>query len=363
MSQIKYKLIKPSRGPYWIVRLDAPCGAGWQEKSTKQTRRREAERVAAQLVANIGETSARRITWKTFRVNYELEHLSKLKRPGCFKSAANKLELHVKPKYVTDLTAAKMKQFRQKMESSGMKSTTIASYLKHVRAALGWAAEYGYIDHAPRVRAGSTAKMKGRPITLEEFERMLAVTQKEVGKKRAEQFRRLLKGLWLTGLRLQEALDMRWSGENCIRPMKVDGQHPLLFFPGDQQKNGREQMVPILPEAAEFLRETPAKKRTGLVFPLQGARAPITTSDRASRIISAIGRRAGVITKIDPETNEVRHATAHDLRRSFATRLAKRVPADLLQEMMRHADIKTTKTHYAEIDAKHLSEQLQNALQ
>jgi integrase len=308
------------------------------------------------------------MTWKAFRKTYEEDHLSTLKRPGCFKSAATKMEGMIKVVYLDELDAARMKQWRQKMLADSMPATTVSSYLKHVRASLGWAEENGYIKVAPRVRTGTTAKMKGRPITGEEFERMLAAVPKvkRIGRARAGQWRRILTGLWLMGLRLQEAIDMDWTDEESIRPVRLDSARPLLCFPMDEHKNGKDQLVPLTPDAAAFLRETPKSKRSGRVFPLMGAKLPILTADAASGFISDIGEQAKVLigpAKKIKKNGQPRCATAHDLRRSFATRLARQVSSDILQALMRHADIKTTRAHYAEIEAEVLAEQLALAMQ
>jgi integrase len=42
--------------------------------------------------------------------------------------------------------------------------------------------------------------------------------------------------------------------------------------------------------------------------------------------------------------------TLHDLRRAFGSRWAAKVPAQVLQRMMRHADIKTTLEFYADVE-------------
>jgi integrase len=352
----KYKLVKPSRSRYWLIRLEHPSPEGWRERSTKEARRRDAERVAAKIVTGLIPAEVGRMTWAAFRSRYQADHLSTLKRPGCFKSAAAKMEAMIKPHYLDELDAARMKQWRQKMLAAGMPPTTVSSYLKHVRASLGWAEESGYIKHAPRVRSGSTAKMKGRPLTAEEFQDMLDATVKVVGRKRAGQWRRFLEGLWLIGLRLQEAVDMDWRDHASIRPVGLETDRPMVCFPMAEQKNGKDQLVPLTPEAAAFLRKTPKSKRTGPVFPISGARKPITTADRAGRYISRIGEEAGIMTSVDPSTGKKIHATAHDLRRSFAMRLIERnVPADILQVLMRHADIKTTNTHYAQMQAEQVA--------
>lgn len=41
---------------------------------------------------------------------------------------------------------------------------------------------------------------------------------------------------------------------------------------------------------------------------------------------------------------------SHDMRRSFGSRYAAVVPAPVLQRLMRHSDIKTTLTYYADVD-------------
>lgn len=366
MTTPKYKLVKPTRVKYWLIRLNHPSPEGWKEKSTKQVRRRDAERVAAQIVAGLVTAESPRMTWKAFRQFYERDHLSTLKRPGCFKSAATKMEAMIKVVYLGELDAARMKQWRQKMLAAKMPATTVSSYLKHVRASLGWAEENGYIKAAPRVRTGTTAKMKGRPLTGEEFERMLAAVPKvkRIGRQRAGQWRQLLNGLWLMGLRLQEAIDMHWTDADCIRPIRLDSSRPLLCFPMAEHKNGKDQLIPLTPEAAAFLRQTPKGKREGRVFPLMGAKKPICTADSASGFISEIGEQAKVlINQTKKKNGKPKCATAHDLRRSFATRLARRVSSDILQALMRHADIKTTRTHYAEIEAEALADQLAVALQ
>jgi integrase len=365
MATPKYKLVKPSRSKYWLLRLSHPCPEGWREKSTKEPRRRDAERVAAQIVAGLVSNESQRMTWRSFRERYEADHLPTLKRPGCFKSAANKMEAMAKPHYLDELDAARMKQWRQKMLAAGMPATTVSSYLKHVRASLGWAEESGYIKAAPRVRSGSTAKMKGRPITGEEFDRMIRDTVKVkcIGRKFAAQWRRILDGIWLTGLRLQEAIDMDWADEHSIRPVRLDTSRPLICFPMGEQKNGKDQLIPLTPEAAEFLRKTPKPQRTGRVFPLAGSKKPIVTADRAGRYIAKIGRAALVVTGADPKTGAKKYATAHDIRRSFALRLAPKLHSDQLQALMRHADIKTTRAHYAELEADSLADQINKALQ
>lgn len=56
------------------------------------------------------------------------------------------------------------------------------------------------------------------------------------------------------------------------------------------------------------------------------------------RGFQALRRRAGVP-----------HCTFHDLRKSFCTNLAGRVPLPVVQELAGHADIRTTRRHYLQV--------------
>ena len=53
--------------------------------------------------------------------------------------------------------------------------------------------------------------MKGRPITGEEFERMQANVEAEVGATAAASWQFYLEGLWWSGLRRAESLDLYWD--------------------------------------------------------------------------------------------------------------------------------------------------------
>jgi len=113
-----------------------------------------------------------------------------------------------------------------------------------------------------------------------------------------------------------------------------------------------------------LIMETPEAERVGKVFKLDGmlTRTPITPP-RVSLIVSAIGKKAGVVVatvekrRRDRATGKLttttvkKFASAHDLRRSFGTRWAKRVMPAVLRRLMRHSDVATTMKYYVTIDA------------
>jgi len=108
--------------------------------------------------------------------------------------------------------------------------------------------------------------MKGRPITGEEFERMLAATSLVVGKGSAESWLFALRVLWESAFRVQDLMEFSWDDLAYIHPIWTSkpGEHPTIFIPS-AQKNRKCQEIPMLPGLAELLRQVPPERRTGWV--------------------------------------------------------------------------------------------------
>ncbi|BBO33071.1 tyrosine-type recombinase/integrase [Lacipirellula parvula] len=164
----------------------------------------------------------------------------------------------------------------------------------------------------------------------------------------AQSWKLFLQGLWSSGLRLGEAMLLRWDHRPGGVSVQLDGKYSVLAFDGESQKSGRTQMVPLAPEAVQLL--TPLQKSRGFVFePLTKRGLPMARDhQKAGKIIAKIGEAAKVVT----DHAAGRTATAHDLRRAFGARWSKRVMPAVLKEIMRHADIQTTMTYYVTQNAK-----------
>ena len=245
--------------------------------------------------------------------------------------------------------------------------------------ALSFAVEHGFIKDLPKfpkvdkVRGGRL--MKGRPITGEEFERMLAAVDKTIvlaatatrqqlqeHSEAAASLRHLLTGLWLSGLRLGEALKLTWDQWGDGIRVRVDSDGDVcLLIDAEDQKNRQTMVYPVIDEFARFLLETPPEERTGFVFNPRGSRGSSRKVKPVSSWISAIGRKARV--KVNTRDGVNKYASAHDLRRAFGTRWAMIVPALLLQKLMRHASLDTTLNYYVELEAKATITEIRHHLQ
>lgn len=146
----------------------------------------------------------------------------------------------------------------------------------------------------------------------------------------------------------------------CLKPdagffVDLGGKHPQLRIYAEAKKGRRDRKLPLTPDFAQWLLETPQNERSGFVFPLPSLRHGEALERReVGKIVSQIGRKAGII--VNKAANKF--ASAHDLRRSFGTRWAKRVMPAKLQKLMRHSAIETTLRYYADIDADDLAADL-----
>ena len=110
-----------------------------------------------------------------------------------------------------------------------------------------------------------------------------------------------------------------------------------------------------------MLRSVPEDERTGYVFNPKPARVrkhERATLDVATRTITKIGRKAGVVVARRPK---LKHGSAHDLRRAFGNRWAKHVKPAVLKDLMRHSQIETTMKYYVNSSAEETADVLWKA--
>jgi integrase len=329
---------KPDRANLLLYFVDPTTGREIS-RSAGTSDRKEAERAAAlweQELANYRGPAGD--GWPLFRDRFRDEHLVTLapKSQAAFRTALEAFQARANPATLRDVTPDALSRFQSELLEEGLTIATAANYLTHLRAALNWAARVGLLETAPRVKLPRQSRhsfMKGRPVTKEELTRMLEACP-------SAQWKRMLELLWHSGLRLGEAMALSWDRP----PVQVDLEarpYPHLLFHARGQKSRRDEAVPITPEFHRWLSQTPPAQRTGLVAPV-----PLESIPRVSEAIQAIGQAAGVIVNDDGKP-----ASAHDLRRSFGTRLAQQVMPAVLKVLMRHADISTTLKFYVGITA------------
>lgn len=381
-EEIRVHVVKYPDRENLVMRYNNPLTGRPVARSTRTTRRREAERVAAKWESALREgryQKPSRMTWEEFREKYEENGMGGLGHRTVreYSATLNAFEAHCRPRSVAELTTAKVTAFTRELRRSHTtkvgrgkkcrKKTTqlseasVAKHLRHLKVVLRWAYRQGILRRIPSFdmprHSSGARRMKGRPITLEELERMLAATPKVVGEAAADSWRLLLQGLWVSGLRLGEAMALRWDQKPDGVCVMLDGQKSVLAFDADSQKSGKVELVPLAPEAVELL--GPLQGASGYVFRprRRDAEAMARDTNKVSKIISKIGKAAAVV--VDP--GKGKSASAHDLRRAFGYRWSRRVMPVVLKELMRHASIETTMTYYVGQNAQATTAELWKA--
>lgn len=357
---IHVSIFNPEDRRNWCAYWRDPITGRTRYKSTGTTKKADALRFAAALEVELNAGDSRdalRTTWKEFRERYETE-IGPTKAPRTFaktRTMFDAFEELVGARFLSIIDGRLVSTFAAKLRARGIRPYTIRGYLAELRKTLRWGHRLGMIRTVPAFEMPrASSKMKGRPITGEEFERFLAkipdlVTVAEW----VPEWERLCRVLWLSGLRLEEALRLHWTDPDQITPDTSGG---FLRIPAAAQKSRRYQLHPLPPDFWQLLDQVPS--RSGwIVNPWTvprgggpGRHRP--TAAHVGKVLSAIGEAAGV------RVSEGKFASAHDFRRSFAARWARVLTPQTLREMMRHASVSTTEQFYLGSMAEAAAEEL-----
>jgi len=352
----KIALTRRAGSRHFVIRFPNPATGRFEQRSTGTANKKEAQRKLGELrneLANGRYQRSSTTTWEYFRLRYETEVLAGL-APMTAKKATTTLdavERILAPKTLAEVDADRISAFVAKLRNGKRTETTLAGYSAHLRAALNWAADIGMLPVAPKIkkpkRAKASKKAKGRAPTDAEFQTILKATPEVVGAERAPSWRHLIEGLWWSGLRLGEALELTWDRQDKLR-VDLGAGRPMFHVPAELEKAHQDRLLPIAPEFAEMLLKTPPAKRAGYVFSPQPERdrGDRLTIIQVMKIISRIGKKAGVVVHVHPKTGKQKYASAHDFRRAFGDRWSLKVLSPVLKVMMRHVSINTTERFY-----------------
>lgn len=357
---------------YLVLQWIDPTTGKRRSKSAKTSKRREAGLAAAELEKALNAampTGDGRLPFGDFVLLYDQAHLTSLAPASRYRSLSvlSIFRETIAPETVGQITSASVLRFvaairahgspkKTAGKGKGVSETTIRGYLATLRAALAWAKDAGHLAEVPtmpKVARATKSRAKGRPLTNAEFVAMLRAVRGVVGRKAARSWRRLLIGLWLSGLRLAEALELSWDEHARIVIDTKLAQYPILRIDAAAEKGFSNRILPLTPDFVRWILRTPVDRRSGPVFPLEKARwRDVLHSDHVSKVITKIGRASGV------KVSATKHASAHDLRRSFGLRWSQKVMPNELKLMMRHSDINTTLNFYAILEMSSLAAKL-----
>lgn len=349
---ISVTVIKRDGRKFFECRWIDPRTGLKKTQSTKTAVRREAERFAAKLeekLKNGPATEVEDLAWKEFRKQYEEEVYPEQspKTRETTKSTFNAIEKILRPARVSSITTAQVRKFKRKIRARTASKFSIKRHLTELRKILRWAVRSDILDEKSMPKIEMPKKVrgsKGRGITTEEFERILAAADGVLTPDQLPSWTFYMKGLFWSGLRLRESLQLHWTDDTNIC-VELSGRRPMFRIQSHTDKGREFRLLPMAPEFAELLETVPASEREGLVFqPIGRHTTAVPLANWICRKVSACGKKAGV--KVMQQGEKVKYASAHDLRRAFGVRWSQRVLAPILMEMMRHESIQTTQEFY-----------------
>jgi integrase len=329
--------------PHLMLQWHDPVTGKRKSKSAGTCNPLTAERVRADLEYEINNglhQQAARMSWERFRELFEAEYVAPLRENTRinYKATLDVFERVCAPGRLDCVTtrtvsafAAGLRTLKRRNGREGMKASTVKVRLQFLRTALNWAVEQGFLAKCPKFPAVKTPDRKPQPVAGESFDRLLE-------KAPDRQTRAYLLCGWYAGLRLCEAYRLEW--EPAEDAPYVDLERDRIILPAGFVKGVRDQWVPLDRALREALLALPRHGKRVFRF-LDGRRGRenvVISASAVSDRVRRLARLAGV------------KLTMHTLRKGFGCRYAGRVPAQVLQKLMRHSSIRTTMDYYANVD-------------
>jgi integrase len=285
-------------------------------------------------------------SWTEFRMEYDEKVLRNLapKSMPLVKTALDNFERIANPKRIESITTqlidafiARRRQEPGKKPESLVSPATVNKDLRHLKAALRVAHEWGYLTTVPKFRMVKEPYKLPIYVTPDHFAVIynnacvLARLPEHSGSGYTATgwWRALVVTAYMTGLRINEILS--------IRKTDLDLDAGRLITRWDDNKGKRDERVPLHAKVVEHLRLLLNEHE--LVF--RWGHDQRTLWEEFGRI----QREAGIhlpCPEKHQHTPSCHVYSFHDFRRAFATVNAPRMKPEALQKLMRHKSYQTT---------------------
>ncbi len=336
-----------------------PWSVGWYDADGKRRQKsigsksraeKECRRVEGELAAGIRQADSRK-KWADFRAEYIAKIVDGME-PGTREAtlgAMGHFERILKPgklqtirTQTIDVYIAQRRLEPGKKKRSTVSVATVNKELRHLKAVLRVAGEWGYLPTVPHFRMLREPAKEPRFVTVDHFADIYGACR--VAKMPgglpcsvAAWWRALLVFCYLTGWRISEPLALRWDD--------VDLEAGTALTRHGDNKGKRDELAGLHPVVAEHLQEI--RSFEPVVLPWNYHRRTLDTQ------FHKIQTEAGIHLPCheNHEHTAICHVYGfHDLRRAFATENAENLSATELQRLMRHKSFTTTQRYIAMAD-------------
>jgi integrase len=324
-------------------RCSESCGPGFHGKKKAEKKRRHLE---AELMTGTYQKDAKKL-WADFRKEYKERVLAGLAvaTRAQARISLDHFERIVKPirmfalstQHVDNFIATR-RQERGLHKGDLLSPCSLNKDLRHLKAALRVADEWGYLSRLPKVRMEKVPKHLPTYITAEHFAALYAACDQ--AKKPADVpnvapadwWRALIVMGYMTGWRVGDML--------ALRRDQLDLEAGLAVSLAEDNKGKRDELVKLHPVVVEHLRRLAGFTPT--VLPWNQNQRTLYTE------FARIQKAAGIqlpCPRAHEHTAFCHVYGFHDLRRAFATMNADKLTPDALQALMRHKSYQTTQVY------------------
>lgn len=258
-------------------------------------------------------------------------------------------------------SSADAEWLRGKLNNGQRGASIVARYMKDLRRFMRWLKENHVIRRVPKITIPKVAaRSRGRPLKDPEVAAMRsAIEAMFLAASKRQEWLRFFDTMLESGLRIGEAFDLRWGESDAATGVVVRDGIPCFVTPESADKAGIRRVWPMTPKCWEAIAGGRDPNRSsGKVFRLFGRRngAGEITLKTAEEVIAAAGEIKGIVVRVSPE----RTATAHELRRTFCSRVVRMSGLTTVEQMalMRHRSLQTTQAYYLDADASGLGSKL-----
>jgi integrase len=319
------------------------CGPGEMGKRKAEKLRRKIE---AELMCGVYREKLS-TTWETFRQEYTDKVLAGLsaKTRESAKSSLDAFERHIKPLRVYTIGTATVDDFiaKRRLDPGKKRGETVSAHtinhdLRHLKAALSVAQEWGYLPSLPRFRMEKAVKSLPTYVTGDHFAAIYQACQaarmpESLGHVTpADWWRALIVMGYMTGWRISDMLGLRRED--------LDLEAGTAITRGEDNKGKRDERVKLHPVVIDHLKK------------LVGFDSLVFVWNHNRRTLDAEFHRIQEAAEIHLPCRGTHEHTAccyvygfHDLRRAFATLNADKLTPDALQALMRHKSYQTTQVY------------------
>ncbi len=284
--------------------------------------------------------------WADFRQEYERRIVPRLaaRSREPVKTALDHFERIIKPvrvlviatHHIDDFIAVRRTEPGKK-KGDLVSPATVNKDLRHLKAALNVAVEWGYLARLPKFRMEREPKKLPRYVLPDHFTAVYGACEKATMPEGlpyppADWWRGLIVTGYMTGWRIGDMLGLARAD--------LDLEAGVAITRLEDNKGKRDERVKLHPVVVEHLRRIPGFTPT--VFPWNHDER--TLWDEFGRVQVAAGIHLPCRGKHE-HTPSCHVYGFHDLRRAFATMNADRLTPDALQALMRHKSYLTTQVY------------------